>query len=258
MAPFAPSQQDLDKIASRHPYSYQNAPGGRIPPSQAPAKFSTAYGTDINPTSKIRDRNAGAREAEQALKWGMTEPYPRGYTGHVPGIGNTIGSTYGKQTRYTVNRVDHGAEEPRQDVFLSTFDASYSAPSQQIAERKAAAREARPVARTSQQLVSTAHYSYKAPPPSSYDMPAWTEQATSSIGQLDTYGHFKESTIHKAAPAQSMARPGPRPELRAATTQGGAGAGAAATGASSSSVWVTAPTPAAGVASRPDAFLLRR
>jgi len=231
-----------DRVAAKHPYSAANAPGGRIAPRETPAQFVTAYGSDVSATSRVKDRNAGAREVERALKWDMTEPFPRGYAGHVPGIRSTVGSTYGKQTRYDVNRVSHGVEEPRKGQLVSTYNAAFTTPGEQIAARRTDAAASKSVERTTQALVSTAHAGYKQPPMSVYQAPAWTERATSNIGQPDNYKHFKESTIHM--PGETILKT-LRPLQEAPITTTGPRPRVAQTAA-----------PAAGVASRPDAFLL--
>jgi len=235
-----------EKVAARHPYSVYNAPGGKLLPRQQPAKFSTAYGIDINATSRVRDRNAGAREAERALKWDMQEPFPRGYTGHVAGVRTTIGSSYGKQTRYAINRVSHGFEEPREGEMTTSYNASFLSPSAQIAARRADASASRPLDTTQQTLKSTAHDEYKPPPVSAYQTPAWTERATSNIGQPDRYSHFKESIVHKPgeAPLKTF-RPFNAEQPPAAISSEGA-----------RSQVVQTSAPVAGIASRPDAWLL--
>lgn len=216
-------------------------------PRETPAKFSTAYGSDISTTSRVQDRNAGAREAERALRWDMREPYPRGYTGHIPGIRATIGSTYGKQTRYAVNQVSHGFEEPRVGEMQSTYIASFVSPREQVAGRKLAAASSTITSRPEKALISTAHDGFKFPPQSSYQPPPWTERATSNIGQPDVYKHFKESTIHRPEEyTLKKMQPPPSSSTLGTTNK---------SGTSHPRVLQTTAA-AAGLGSRPDAWLL--
>jgi hypothetical protein len=237
-----------DKVSARHPYSVHNSPCGQLPP----VRFSTAFGTDIDATSRVRDRNAGAREAERALKWGMQEPYPCGYTGHVAGVRTTIGSSYGKQTRYAINRVSHAFEKPRVGEMTTSYNASFPSPSAQIAARRRDASASRPADRTKQILMSTARDEYKPPPEYVYQIPAWTERATSNIGQPDVYHHFKESTIHRPGetPLKTL-RPPTADRFHTAITSP-----PAIPFCGSRSEIVQTSARAAGMASRPDAWLL--
>ena len=245
-----------DDVASRHPYSvYRKNDYAAYVNKHKNDVFTTSFGTGL--PYRVQDRNHRAQTMTEAtLK--MEQPYPLGYTGHVSETRQVIGQTYGRKVRDAINSVPDVV-----DGFHSTQELAYRHPDHEVAMTHDRTRRSVSKRPTFEKLdpnsiwTSTSHAGYRPPMPSCYQTPAWSERMTSNIGQLDTYGHLQEKPIHR--PSTSS-----RPSTAAATplpaTNSASRRVSIATPASTSASEYAAPSrrrtmPAAGVATRPDAWV---
>ncbi len=162
----------------------------------------TLYGDDVR--SRVQDRNARARAAEQAAAT-MKTPYPSGYTGHIAQAKTQLGLTYDQQSRLAINGV-----RQTQDPSVSTAQAAYISPDDHVQAAVRAASASLSAAnqsalhRTAVQSIreattsSTAQDSYVAPDASAYLPPPWTERATTNHNQPVPLGAnlIEEAPVH--------------------------------------------------------------
>tara|TARA_B110001452_G_scaffold251146_1_gene239919 strand:- start:1456 stop:2265 length:810 start_codon:yes stop_codon:yes gene_type:complete len=181
-----------DKVAKKHPYSvYKRADYPSYVEKHRHDKFTTSFGNGL--PYRVYDRNQRAKMMSEASAK-MEQPYPLGYTGHVASTRFVLGQTYGRQVREALNDV-----ADVNDGFHSTQELAFRSPDQEVDRCYDRASRGNPRPKTSdpnQQYATTSQLSYKPPTAASYRPPVWTERMTSNIGQLDTYGHFQESSIH--------------------------------------------------------------
>ena len=245
-----------EKVAEKHPYSVYNKHelSGSYAAARANDKFTTSFGDGL--PYRVYSRNERANEIARHAR-SMEQPFPLGYTGHIPRTRQVIGQTYGRETRDAINGTGDPTNGENAGLYkASTSQLSYTHPDQEMARARANVAQRgqprdpsawRPRGRVAEgRWASSTQLSFQAPPPATYLTPTWTERATSNIGQPDTYGHFKEAPVHRpedSARGRALSRQstGPRPVY--ADT---AAAPAAA---------VRKSKPAAGCPTRPDAWV---
>lgn len=258
-----------EKVAKRHPYSVYNRAGlPAFTEARKAERFSTCFGEGL--PFRVYDRNALGRRAEE-LNGRLEQPYPLGYTGHVTGVRNVVGRTYGRQTREAINGVtpalELGSTVMGGEIYLpSEQQLEFRAPRAQLqdVEHKCQASRPRPAPREDMDYASTSSLAYKPPHRDAYFPPTWSEMAMSNCGQPDPYGHRSSCRIHRPTqprrPQPESKSAGPEPTL----LEGGPAHGAASMGLSTGAKTLPAmarvlgPVPA-GVMTRPDAWVgLRR
>lgn len=246
-----------DNTAERHPYSVYRKGEPRAPREE---KFTTSFGNEL--PLRVHDRNGRARRAAQSTAT-MKQPFPSGYTGHVPNARASFALTYGKQTRTAIN----GATPDHSNLsssYCSTSQASYTSPDAQVAAAaKAAAdsvltREQKRASSTKgNRYESTLTEAYRAPGAQAYLPPAWTEQVYGNCGQPDPYGHFRRSAIH----TPSLTKPADAVAPSASTVAPSARSDSALSAANPAAPTAMGPkageVPAAGRATRFDAWVAR-
>lgn len=232
-----------DKVAEQHPYSvYRRADYPAHVLKHKNDRFTTSFGDGL--PYRVYSRNQRATQIEATART-MEQPYPLGYTGHVARTRQIIGQTYGRQVRDAINDV-----ADKDDGFHSTQELAFRPPDQEVHRSYERARSSNPRPKTANAgatYATTSQLSYPPPKAECYQPPAWTERATSNIGQLDTYGHSREAQVHPS--------PAPRPPTALPATNSASRQPAAAAAAAVGRAGRRRPLPAAGRATRPDAWV---
>ena len=91
-----------EKVAEKHPYSVYNKHelSGSYAAARANDKFTTSFGDGL--PYRVYSRNERANEIARHAR-SMEQPFPLGYTGHIPRTRQVIGQTYGRETRDAIN-----------------------------------------------------------------------------------------------------------------------------------------------------------
>jgi hypothetical protein len=243
-----------DKVAEKHPYSvYRRNDYPAYVAKHQRDKFTTNFGNGL--PYRVYDRNQRAKMQTEAAST-MEQPFPLGYTGHV---GNTtqgtygLGQTYGRKVRDAINDVPDQV-----DKWVSTQELAFRHPNDEVAaayDRAARGVSRRRATDPDSIWMSTSQAGYQPPGPESYQTPAWTERMTSNIGQMDTYGHFQESPIHRPPDRPATAAPKMQATSPLPPTNSGSRQSSRSVTLDSVDMKARKSLPPAGCATRPDGWV---
>ena len=92
---------------------------GSYAAARANDKFTTSFGDGL--PYRVYSRNERANEIARHAR-SMEQPFPLGYTGHIPRTRQVIGQTYGRETRDAIN----GTGDPTNGENAGLYKASTS------------------------------------------------------------------------------------------------------------------------------------